>query len=98
MDEEQPSITTSAAVVVDVESLIRTLREEATDQVRCVVSLDPKAPTIAFVIPDCGSEELKEKAKPLASLTSMFVDQVFRWTIKGNYEGDEDDDYDPSVA
>ena len=89
----------SPAVVMDLDKLIQVLRDEATDQIRCVVSLDPKAPTIAFTVPDCGSEELKVKVRSLGAVMGQTIDQVFRWTIKAHYEGvDDDDAYDPSVA
>ena len=98
MGEEQPTITATATVTMDPDALIRALRDEATDQVRCVIALDPNAPTIAFTFPDCGSDEFGSKSRALGAIVGATVDQVFRWTIKGNYQGDDDDDYDPSIA
>lgn len=90
--------TPKTAVVMDINGLIGAVRDEVSDQVRFVVTLDPHAPTIGFTIPDCGSEEMAYKVKALMTGASLMVDQVFRWTVDDNYEGGDEDEHDPSIA
>ena len=97
-DDQSTETRMPNAVVCDFNALTQSMRDELTDQVRFVVSLDPKAPTIAFTLPDCGSEELGHKVKHIGSVASLMIDQVFKWTTSDNYDVDAGEDHDPSIA
>ncbi len=86
------------AVIMDINGLIQAVRDEVTDQVRFVVSLNPTEPSVAFTIPDCGSEEMGYKLRAAGTVLMGVVDQVFRWTTEGNYEHEDGEDHDPSIA
>lgn len=86
------------AVVCDFNALAQAMRDELTDQIRFVVSLDPKAPSIAFTLPDCGSEEMGYKVTHVGKVVSEVVDQIFKWTTTDNYDVEAGEDHDPSIA
>ncbi len=88
----------TAAVVCDFNTLAQTIRDEMGDQVRFVLTLDPKGPSIAFTIPDCGSEELGYKVRHVGAIVCTLTDQVFKWTATDNYDVDEGEEHDPSIA
>jgi hypothetical protein len=85
-------------LLADPGALVQSLREEMSDQVRFVVTLDPKGPVVAFTLPDCGSEELGCKVKHIGAVASVVIDQVFKWTTSDNYDVDAGEDHDPSIA
>lgn len=90
--------TPKATVITDFNGLVQAIAEQASDQVKFVVSLNPNEPSIAFTIPDCGSEEMGYKLRAAGSVLMGVVDQVFRWTTDGNYESEDGEDHDPSIA
>lgn len=95
---EETTEKTHAAVVCDFNTLAQTIRDELGDQVRFVLTLDPESPTIAFTMPDCGSEELGYKLRHMGSTVLALTELIFKWTASDNYDVDEGEDHDPSVA
>lgn len=85
-------------LVCDLGALTQAMRDELGDQVRFVLSLDPKSPSIAFTVPDCGSEELGYKTRHLGAIVLSLTELVFKWTTSDNYDVEEGEDHDPSIA
>jgi hypothetical protein len=98
MGEESTEQKQTAAVVCDVHALAQTIQDGLCDQVRFVLTLDPKAPSIAFTMPDCGSEELGYKLRHMQAGVLAMTDLIFKWTTSDNYDVEEGEDHDPSIA